>query len=100
MSSGSFVCPRTRSLTLPSTQRRTPLRPCVASARISQPPKMLYPLSTLPCSATFIRASATSVLPATDQVMESLLLQDWVHALTATPLIITPWQLHYLCEVQ
>ena len=41
-STGSFVCPRTRSVTLPSTQRCTPLRPCVASARISQPPKMLY----------------------------------------------------------
>jgi hypothetical protein len=37
-SSGNFVLPRMRSVTLPRARRWIPLRPCVAMARRSQPP--------------------------------------------------------------
>src|SRR5712692_1794831 len=69
-SSGSFVAPRTRSVTLPMTQRSSPPRPCVDMAIKSQPVNPSAPPSCSSCSAVLVMASAASASSAIDHVIE------------------------------
>src|SRR6266487_3540296 len=67
--SGNLVPSRTRSVTLPVTQRCKPPRPCVAIAIRLQP---WHVPSAFPNSAASISAAAISLLDSTDQVTFTL----------------------------
>src|SRR5579875_2482463 len=69
---GSLLVLKTRSVTLPITQRCNPCRPCVEMAIKSQPVALPLFSSLSPCSASSTSALATSDAHKTEEVIESL----------------------------